>query len=73
LPPSTWWCAQTIESFYILYRTTGEAKWRDKGWEIFENIERLCKTPYGYASIRNVDEETVGQLDEMPSYFLAET
>ncbi|KAF5383721.1 hypothetical protein D9615_003586 [Tricholomella constricta] len=64
---------ETIESFYILWRTTGEVKWRERGWSVFEAIEKHARTIYGYASITNVDSASVTLLDEMPSYFLAET
>ena len=30
--------AQIIESFYILYRTTGAAKWRERGWALFDAV-----------------------------------
>ncbi|KAG7093987.1 hypothetical protein E1B28_007617 [Marasmius oreades] len=63
---------ETIESFYILWRTTGDERWRDRGWAIFEAIERHAKTEYGYASVLAVDKTPVLK-DEMPSYFLAET
>ncbi|KAG9312664.1 glycoside hydrolase family 47 protein [Chiua virens] len=64
---------ETIESLYILWRTTGDVKWRHRGWHIFQAIERHAKTESGYASIRNVDSAYPDQLDSMPSYFLAET
>ncbi|GLB41878.1 putative glycosyl hydrolase 47 family protein [Lyophyllum shimeji] len=64
---------ETIESFYVLWRTTGDEKWRERGWSIFEAIEKLARTKYGYANINNVDGVPVTLTDEMPSYFLAET
>ncbi|RDB20921.1 Endoplasmic reticulum mannosyl-oligosaccharide 1,2-alpha-mannosidase [Hypsizygus marmoreus] len=64
---------EAVESFYILWKTTGEEKWRDRGWSVFESIEKHGRTKYGYASIANVDTVPVTLLDEMPSYFLAET
>ncbi|PFH51964.1 glycoside hydrolase family 47 protein [Amanita thiersii Skay4041] len=64
---------ETIESFYILWRVTGEEKWRERGWEIFEAIEMHARTEYGYASIAAVDSIPVYLKDDMPSFFLAET
>ncbi|KAK7028816.1 hypothetical protein VNI00_014829 [Paramarasmius palmivorus] len=64
---------ETIESFYILWRTTGDERWRERGWAIFQAIEKHAKTEYGYASVYNVDEDESRLKDEMPSYFLAET
>ncbi|KAH7930222.1 glycoside hydrolase family 47 protein [Leucogyrophana mollusca] len=64
---------EAVESFYILWRTTGDVRWRHRGWAVFEAIERVTKTPSGYASISNVDTLDPEQSDSMPSYFLAET
>ncbi|KAI9025035.1 glycoside hydrolase [Phycomyces nitens] len=71
---------ETIESLYVLYRMTGDSKYQEYGWEIFEAIEKWCKTPSGYASIRNVNLLNVynqniqdNQLDSMESFLLAET
>ncbi|KAH0578671.1 hypothetical protein H2248_003802 [Termitomyces sp. 'cryptogamus'] len=64
---------ETVESLYIMWRTTGEEKWRERGYEIFVAIERHAKTRYGYTSVAHVDMDPVRPLDEMPSFFLAET
>ncbi|KAJ3720975.1 glycoside hydrolase family 47 protein [Lentinula raphanica] len=64
---------ETLESLYLLWRTTGNNKWRDRGWKIFESIERHTKTPSGYASLKTVEVLPAVKDDDMPSYFLAET
>ncbi|TFK74956.1 seven-hairpin glycosidase [Pluteus cervinus] len=64
---------ETVETFYIMWKTTGDVKWRERGWTIFQAIEEHARTPYGYASIRDVSKVPVSQKDEMPSFFLAET
>ncbi|KAG6869223.1 hypothetical protein C0993_009086 [Termitomyces sp. T159_Od127] len=64
---------ETIESMYILWRVTGDSKWKEKGWRIFTAIEEHAKTPSGYASLRAVDALPARLYDDMPSYFLAET
>ncbi|KAF5371378.1 hypothetical protein D9615_009662 [Tricholomella constricta] len=64
---------ETVESLYVMWKTTGEEKWRERGYEIFAAIERSAKTKYGYASVERVDSEVVGLIDDMPSFFLAET
>ncbi|RDB31115.1 Endoplasmic reticulum mannosyl-oligosaccharide 1,2-alpha-mannosidase [Hypsizygus marmoreus] len=64
---------ETIESMFMLWKTTGDVKWRERGYEIFLAIERVAKTKYGYASVDRVDDEVPRQIDDMPSYFLAET
>ena len=57
---------QTIESFYILWRTTKDSKWRSRGWELFQAIETQGKTEHGYASLSNVDVDPPLLKDEMP-------
>ncbi|KAG7093958.1 hypothetical protein E1B28_007591 [Marasmius oreades] len=64
---------ETIESLYLMWHFTGDVKWRVRGWKIFEAIERYTKTQYGYASVRNVEHMSAPKLDELPSYFFAET
>ncbi|KAJ3798934.1 glycoside hydrolase family 47 protein [Lentinula aff. detonsa] len=66
---------EALESFYIMWRTTGDPVWRERGWTIFQAIEKYAKTEIGYASLVDVDKssEKAPVKDEMPSYFLAET
>ncbi|KAJ7493206.1 glycoside hydrolase [Mycena galericulata] len=64
---------EAVESFYILWRTTGAEVWRDRGWAVFEAIEKHARVDRGYASVSTVDSLPVKHLDEMPSFFLAET
>ncbi|KAF7308236.1 alpha-1,2-Mannosidase [Mycena chlorophos] len=64
---------ETIESLYVLYRVTGDSKWREMGWRIFQSIERETRTEAGYASLSFVEVSPGIKSDSMPSYFLAET
>lgn len=64
---------ETVESLYILWKTTGEVQWREKGYAIFQALERHSRTNFGYASVRGVDMMMSEKVDDMPSYFLAET
>ncbi|KAJ6480867.1 glycoside hydrolase family 47 protein [Mycena sanguinolenta] len=64
---------ETVESLYLMWRVTGETKWREMGWRIFEAIERETRTPIGYASLKTVEISPGLKMDTMPSYFLAET
>lgn len=57
---------ETIESFYILWRTTGDAKWRDRGWALFDAIEKQTRTKDAYASIRHVNKSPSPREDDMP-------
>ncbi|GJJ68178.1 hypothetical protein EMPS_00524 [Entomortierella parvispora] len=63
---------ETIESLWILYRLTGEKKYQDQAWEIFQALERSCKTDIAYSGLKNVNEP--GSFNNnMESFFLAET
>ncbi|KAJ3560592.1 hypothetical protein NP233_g10736 [Leucocoprinus birnbaumii] len=64
---------ETIESFFYMWKLTGDSKWRERGWSVFESIEKHAKTEYGYASVSGVDGPSLYHKNEMPSFFLAET
>jgi len=65
---------ETVESFYILNKLTGDPIYREWGWEIFQSIEKYCKTDYAYAEKRNVDDAgQYSKKDKMESFFLGET
>jgi len=62
---------ETVESYFILWRTTKDIKYRQWAWEAFNAIETHCRTEAGYAGLRNVNGETKDDLQQ--SFFLAET
>jgi len=68
---------ETIESIYLMWKTTGDEVWRERGWIIFKAIEQHCRLHVGYASVSSVDIADPyayrNKLDDMPSYALAET
>lgn len=70
--PESWSCpgcnifVKAIESFYLLWRTTGDEKWRERGWAVFQSIEKHAKTPHGYASLNQVDVVPPPLIDSMP-------
>jgi len=65
---------ETAESLFILYKLTGDPIYREWGWEIWQSINKNCKTEIGYGAIRNVRVVDGGGIDDrMESFFLAET
>ena len=64
---------EAIESVFIMYRTSGENYWREKGWKMFEAIQNHTKVEYGASAIGDVTSEEPYALDEMESFWLAET
>ncbi|CAA7263605.1 unnamed protein product [Cyclocybe aegerita] len=63
---------ETVESIFIMWRTTGDVKWRERGYAIFQGINKHARTEFGFSTFNGVDGN-VHLLDDMPSWFLAET
>lgn len=64
---------EAVESFYILNFLTGDPVYREWGWEVFQSIEKYCKTHVAYGSLGNVQDVKAKPRDDMESFFLAET
>ncbi len=64
---------ETVESLYILNFLTKDPIYREWGWEIFQSIEKYCKTTYGYGAYDDVTREELGPKDGVESFFFAET
>jgi mannosyl-oligosaccharide alpha-1,2-mannosidase len=64
---------ETVETLFVMYRLTGDQKYRDWGWEIAQAIEKNCKTKFGYAGLRDVSQSSPVKDDTQQSFFLAET
>jgi len=64
---------ETVESLFVLWRTTHDNIYREWGWEIFQAIETHCKTPNGYSGIRDVTVTNPAKDDLQQSFFMAET
>jgi hypothetical protein len=54
-----------VESLYLLWRTTGERRWKEYAWQIFESIENRAKTESGYASAIIQGNGDIKMIDEM--------
>jgi len=62
---------ETVESLFIAFRLTGDERYRDHGWHIFQAIEKHCRIPSGgYAAIVNVDEVPVRHEDKMETFLM---
>ena len=66
---------ETVESLYYLYKVTGDRKYQEWGWEIFNAFEQTSRIATGgYSSINDVRSLTNPQYrDMMESFFLGET
>ena len=72
--PSYYLRPEYVESLFVIYRITKDEKLQEMAWDVFQSLETYCKIPNGgYAVLKDVDDPTKGHIDDMPSYFLAET
>lgn len=47
---------ETIESLFVLWRVTGDPKFQDQAWVMFESIVNITRTQVGFASLRDVTQ-----------------
>ncbi|KAJ2736260.1 mannosyl-oligosaccharide alpha-1,2-mannosidase [Coemansia sp. Cherry 401B] len=65
---------ETVESFYLLWKITGEPKWREYGWRVFEAIDKWARVDNsGYASLDDVTQLPPPHRDSVEGFFVAET
>ncbi|CAN3486237.1 endoplasmic reticulum mannosyl-oligosaccharide 1,2-alpha-mannosidase [Diutina catenulata] len=69
---------ETVESLFYLWRLTGEQKYRDWGWQIFENFVKYTKVTnaqgeVGFSSIDDVTSTRPSLRDNTESFWWAET
>lgn len=64
---------EAIESVWYMYRITGDSTWQDKGWKMFEAIINATSTEHGHSAINDVTLDDPIKVDEMESFWLAET
>jgi hypothetical protein len=50
-----------------MYRISGDRKWLDKAWTMFEAIEKATRSEYGYTAIDNVNPNDSGKTDQANS------
>ncbi|ODM93687.1 Mannosyl-oligosaccharide alpha-1,2-mannosidase isoform A [Orchesella cincta] len=66
---------EVIESYFVMWRLTGDPKYRDWAWDAAQAIEKHCKAGEGggYSGLRNVYSKDPQQDDVQQSFYLAET
>jgi rhamnogalacturonyl hydrolase YesR len=65
---------ETVESLFLAYRSTGDEKYRQWGWQIFQAFQKHCRVNGGgYAGIEDVQVVPAKQLDRMETFWLGET
>lgn len=56
-----------------MHRITGDSYWAESGWDMFKSIMAHTKTDIAHSAIKNVLDPAPEQVDEMESFWLAET
>jgi mannosyl-oligosaccharide alpha-1,2-mannosidase len=67
---------EAIESVFYMYRTTGDSKWRDYGWMMWENVERVCQKDGEYAEVADIFmamDDPNRFKDSLESFWFSET
>ncbi|CAG8458925.1 395_t:CDS:10 [Ambispora leptoticha] len=65
---------ETVESLFVLWRITGDNRYREWGWRIFKAFEKYAKVDGGgYSALIDVTSIPPGRLDKMETFWLAET
>ena len=64
---------ETVESYFVLWRTTKDPKYREWAWEAVVAIERQCRCGAGYCGLVDATQARPAHDDEQQSFFLAET
>jgi mannosyl-oligosaccharide alpha-1,2-mannosidase len=64
---------EAIESVFILYRTTGDAKYQAAAWDMWTSIMRSTDTSLGNSALKDVMSDKPPRDDSMESFWMAET
>ncbi|KAI8934357.1 hypothetical protein NX059_009092 [Plenodomus lindquistii] len=64
---------EAIESVFYMYRITGDTKYQDKAWDMFQAIEKHSKTEFGNAALKNIMVDPPEKEDSMESFWMSET
>ncbi|GMI53524.1 hypothetical protein ScalyP_jg5734, partial [Parmales sp. scaly parma] len=68
---------ESVESFFILYELTGDEKYRERAFKVWEAFEKHCKAEWGYGAhpdVFNVNNKCCrGNDDKQETFWMAET
>ncbi|KAF9872817.1 class I alpha-mannosidase 1a [Colletotrichum karsti] len=64
---------EAIESVWYMYRITGDPVWQEKGWNMWKAVIGATRTDYGASAVDNVLSKKPEPVDEMESFWVAET
>jgi mannosyl-oligosaccharide alpha-1,2-mannosidase len=61
---------EEIESIFYGHRVTGDPRWADYNWDIFQAFQKTAKTSQAYATVNNVDMPYGGSMSDYADSFL---
>lgn len=64
---------EVVESAFVMYRVTGDERWREEAWFLFQAITNRTRTNVAFAALEDVSSEQPRNIDKMESFWLAET
>jgi mannosyl-oligosaccharide alpha-1,2-mannosidase len=64
---------EVIESVFVMYRITGDERWRAQAWILFQAITNASRTEIAFAALEDVSTKSSRQSDRMESFWLTET
>ncbi|KAI8089834.1 glycoside hydrolase [Halteromyces radiatus] len=64
---------ETLESLFYFYQTTGDKRYQDMAWDIFNSLHTYCLANSGFSGIDNVDAFSPKWDDRQESFLFAET
>jgi mannosyl-oligosaccharide alpha-1,2-mannosidase len=64
---------EAIESVFVLHRITGDIKFQDAAWDMFQAIENNTRTEFANAALHDVTQQNPNKDDSMESFWMAET
>lgn len=67
-----------VESVFVFHRLrSGDPKYSEMAWSVFQSIEKYCKMDAGYSGLNDVDSleslDDGNRVNSMPSFLIAET
>lgn len=64
---------EAVEGWWYMHEYTQDPRYREWGWKTFQAFEENLRVPHGFASLADVANKTFGHIDQMESFFIAET
>ena len=56
---------EAIESVFYMWRITGDQKWRDAAWRMWQGIVKECETELAFATLQDVKVHASSKADSM--------